>query len=190
MTIKVDKEAILQLVRPAARILMGSDKSNYISKRSQEVFLSKSSSSAVPIEFGDDGALLPHSAIDSTISYPEILPPDLTDTDDDCESMSSGSTDSCHSDTSSKASKRVSFAWPIVTEVRSRPLTLPEDVATLFYSAEETQRYVIYSCLYCYMWSDLDSFLFFIVCVIFFSSSSIFISYKKHKPLVSDINIV
>jgi hypothetical protein len=136
MTLKVERETILQLVRPGSHIGKGYEKSSYISKVPQEKFLSEDSA-AVPIEFGDD--LLVHD-VDSNRSNPAMLPPELIDTDDDCTSTSSGSNDSCPSDTL-KPIRRVSFSWPLVTDVRSRPNTLVEDLATLFYSVEDTQRY-------------------------------------------------
>lgn len=64
--------------------------------------------------------------------------PDLDDTDDDCTTISS-----CSSDVRSRTFARatVTFAELLVTEVRTRPRTRPEDVAALFYSCEETQRF-------------------------------------------------
>eukprot|EP00591_Stephanopyxis_turris_P006479 CAMPEP_0195506718 /NCGR_PEP_ID=MMETSP0794_2-20130614/296_1 /TAXON_ID=515487 /ORGANISM="Stephanopyxis turris, Strain CCMP 815" /LENGTH=279 /DNA_ID=CAMNT_0040633133 /DNA_START=40 /DNA_END=876 /DNA_ORIENTATION=+ len=42
---------------------------------------------------------------------------------------------------SSPHSRRVQFAQPLVTEVRTRPRTLQEDLRSLFYTYEETQRF-------------------------------------------------
>jgi len=64
--------------------------------------------------------------------------PELEDTDDDCTTVSS-----CSSDARSRSLVRatVTFAAVLVTEVRTRPRTRPEDVSALFYSCEETQRF-------------------------------------------------
>jgi len=64
--------------------------------------------------------------------------PELDDTDDDCTTVSS-----CSSDVRSRSFSRptVTFASVLVTEVRTRPRTRPEDVSALFYSCEETQRF-------------------------------------------------
>lgn len=137
MTIKVAQETLIQLARQVSFQIKGSEKSSYISNFPQETFLSKASTT-VPIEFGDD--LLAHKR-DSIRSQATAAPPELIDTDDDCTSTSSGSNDSCPFD-NAKPVKRVSFSWPLVTEVRSRPNTLAEDLATLFYTAKDTQRYV------------------------------------------------
>jgi hypothetical protein len=52
---------------------------------------------------------------------------------------------SCSSSSSSSfvsaARLKVTFAAPLVTEVRTRPRTPPEEVTSLFYSYEETQRF-------------------------------------------------
>lgn len=67
----------------------------------------------------------------------EIIP-ELEDTDDDCTTVSS-----CSTEARSRSYGRatVTFASVLVTEVRTRPKTRPEDVSTLFYSCEETQRF-------------------------------------------------
>lgn len=44
-------------------------------------------------------------------------------------------------DVRTSGSRRVSFAEPLVTDVRTRPHTHPDDVGALFYSYEETQRF-------------------------------------------------
>jgi len=63
--------------------------------------------------------------------------PELEDTDDDCTTISS-----CSSDVRSRSERAtVTFASVLVTEVRTRPRTRPEDVSALFYSCEETQRF-------------------------------------------------
>lgn len=64
--------------------------------------------------------------------------PGLDDTDDECSTISSFS-----SVVRSRSPVRatVTFASVLVTEVRTRPRTRPEDVSALFYSCEETQRF-------------------------------------------------
>jgi len=59
--------------------------------------------------------------------------------DDDCCTVTSASTSSTSSFL--EPSRSVSFAEPLVTEVRTRPRTLREEVSGLFYSVEETQRF-------------------------------------------------
>ena len=57
--------------------------------------------------------------------------------DDDTLSTASSS------DYGSEAGRTVSFADDLVTEVHTRPFTPPEQVQDLFYSQEETSRYVV-----------------------------------------------
>lgn len=60
--------------------------------------------------------------------------------DDDCCTVASASTSS--SSSSSSIPRSVSFADTLVTEVRTRPRTPRSEVSKLFYSVEETQRWV------------------------------------------------
>lgn len=64
--------------------------------------------------------------------------PGLDESDDDCTTISS-----CSSGVRSRSLSgvHVSFASVLVTEVRTRPRTKPQDVSALFYSCEETQRF-------------------------------------------------
>jgi len=62
--------------------------------------------------------------------------PELEDTDDEESTIAS----SVSSFSASDAPRSVSFCEPLVTDIRTRPRTEPEDVRTLFYSYEETQR--------------------------------------------------
>ena len=68
------------------------------------------------------------------LDYLPNNPPELDDTDDD-SSISSNSV----STTSSKG-KGVSFAAPLVTEVRFRPRTLKMNKSELYYTVQETAR--------------------------------------------------
>lgn len=71
--------------------------------------------------------------------------PSLEETDDDCTISSCSTATSDSSGRSSSLSrsgcKGVSFSSTLVTEVWTRPRTLPEDVPGLFYSCEETLRF-------------------------------------------------
>ncbi len=72
---------------------------------------------------------LPELSFNKGLDYPEL---DLTECDD--------SSVSSYSFTSSTAERTVSWATPLVVEVRTRPRTKAMDVRQLFYSYEETQR--------------------------------------------------
>ena len=61
-------------------------------------------------------------------------PPELDDTDDD------STVSSCSSSTITSSVKSVSFAAPLVTEVRYRPRTLNGNKTLLYYTVEETSR--------------------------------------------------
>lgn len=52
------------------------------------------------------------------------------------------------SDCESEVSRTVSFAEELVTKVHTRPFTPPEQVQELYYSQEETSRYVGLSSIY------------------------------------------
>jgi len=84
------------------------------------------------------GELLRHHRVPTCYQPQDETLPDLDDTDDDCTTISS-----CSSGARSRTFTRptVSFAELLVSEVRTRPRTRPEDVAALFYSCEETQRF-------------------------------------------------
>lgn len=72
---------------------------------------------------------LPELSFNKGLDYPEL---DLTECDD--------SSVSSYSFTSSTAERTVSWATPLVVEVRTRPRTKAMDVRQLFYSYEETLR--------------------------------------------------
>jgi hypothetical protein len=63
-----------------------------------------------------------------------------TVTSDDEDSIFTLSTASL-SDSDSEIDRRVSFADDVVTDVWTRPFTPKEEIANLFYSTEETQRF-------------------------------------------------
>ena len=59
---------------------------------------------------------------------------------DDDESLCTLSTDSLSTDSSEFLERRVTFAAPLVTDEWVRPWTPREEIPSLFYSTEETQR--------------------------------------------------
>jgi hypothetical protein len=61
---------------------------------------------------------------------------DLLSDDDTLSTASS-------SDYGSEVGRTVSFAEELVTEIHTRPFTPPEQVQDLYYSQEETSRYVV-----------------------------------------------
>jgi hypothetical protein len=65
----------------------------------------------------------------------------FTDDEDDSVYTTSSSTGSFSSDVDS-FDRKVSFADDIVTDVWERPFTDKEEIASLYYSNDETQRYV------------------------------------------------
>lgn len=115
MTIKLEQETILRVLErpPQLRERLSSD----------DLPSSTVSSSAT-------------TAIDvSRMSCGECRKP-LVPLDDDTLSTTSVS-----SDEDSSFDRRVSFCEDIVTEVWTRPFTEKEDIARLFYSAEDTTRF-------------------------------------------------
>lgn len=59
----------------------------------------------------------------------------------DDDSLCTSSTDSLSSDSTHSIERRVSFAKTLVTDEWTRPWTPKEEVSSLFYSSEETQRF-------------------------------------------------
>ena len=70
--------------------------------------------------------------------------PDLLslEADEDCISLSSCSSAASSSVSGGAGERRVSFAAPLVTDVRTRPRTKDCDKRNLFYSSQETDRWV------------------------------------------------
>jgi hypothetical protein len=69
--------------------------------------------------------------------------PDLLslDSDEDCISLSSCDSASSYGGTSTTTERsRVSFSYPLVTEVKLRPRTKDSEKKTLFYTQSETDR--------------------------------------------------
>jgi len=67
--------------------------------------------------------------------------PDLEESDDDCTTISSCSSGVREREGMVEERLSVSFHHSLVTEVRTRERTRKEDIAGLFYSCEETQRF-------------------------------------------------
>jgi len=67
--------------------------------------------------------------------------PDLEESDDDCTTISSCSSGVREREGMVEERPSVSFHHSLVTEVRTRERTRKEDIAGLFYSCEETQRF-------------------------------------------------
>lgn len=100
----------------------------------------------------------PRLKVCSTTSFPDL---ELTDDD---------SSVSSYSFSSSTTERRVTWSTPLVTEVNTRERTKLEDVRVLFYSHEETQRWVpnarfwhvffplVGSVLFTCLWHDFDEY--------------------------------
>jgi len=150
MTIKIEREAVLTAIGASHTPLPPS---------------SYRSTATMPACQHDAAYLpvTPHELIESTMApswYAETIShltrgnkcylaeddsiPELDDTDDDCSTISSFSS---VVRSRSPARATVTFASVLVTEVRTRPRTRPEDVSALFYSCEETQRYDSCHCI-------------------------------------------
>lgn len=92
---------------------------------------------------GDDSSSLPCAWVVSTgDSVPNLRIPTVEKTesfDDDCTVSTAAS--SLSSDSLELDERRVTFAEPLVTDVRTRPRTKREEVPNLFYSCGETARF-------------------------------------------------
>jgi len=73
----------------------------------------------------------------------DVFCPDLLslEADEDCISLSSCSSAASSSYSGRAGERRVSFAAPLVTDVRTRPRTKDCDKSNLFYSSQETDRF-------------------------------------------------
>jgi hypothetical protein len=74
---------------------------------------------------------VPDARLKVSASYPDL---ELTDVDD------SSSVSSYSFSSSTSSDRKVTWSEPLVTEVRTRERTRQEDISSLFYSYEETQR--------------------------------------------------
>eukprot|EP00559_Dactyliosolen_fragilissimus_P006786 CAMPEP_0184871482 /NCGR_PEP_ID=MMETSP0580-20130426/40745_1 /TAXON_ID=1118495 /ORGANISM="Dactyliosolen fragilissimus" /LENGTH=238 /DNA_ID=CAMNT_0027374147 /DNA_START=408 /DNA_END=1121 /DNA_ORIENTATION=- len=142
MTIRIEREAFVQVIdgnaiptssceQTSFNSLKDAGKSELIDIRSHYCHRDYSNSPLSRVDVSSK--ILPVPLIDSS-----LIQPDLVETDDD---YTVGSTCSSETTISIDHGRRVTFASPLITEVRTRPRTLPEEVHNLFYSYEETQRF-------------------------------------------------
>lgn len=121
MTIKVEREALLRVLSRAP----------------------SASSSPCEAQIPDDGEFvlvdIPKPFYEDDC-YVKNLP---ESTYDDDRSFCTLSTDSSSTDSSDCLERRVTFATPLVTDEWVRPWTPREEISNLFYSTEETQRWVL-----------------------------------------------
>lgn len=110
MTIKVEQEVVLRVVQ-------------------------NSNASHPPLPVGDDFLLVDFRKPSNDFDGVEKI----LSADDDDDSIFTISTASL-SDTDSEIQRRVSFAEDLVSEEWTRPFTPKDEVSSLFYSTEETQR--------------------------------------------------
>lgn len=119
MTITIEREALLSIANT------NNNTSPQCPKDAGDIILDNHSSKECvswrPVSLEHSEEYLPYRVSSCPI-------PDLDDTDDDS---------SCYS---CDNERRVSFASPLVTEVRTRPRTRQSDLKCLFYSYEDTQR--------------------------------------------------
>ena len=149
MTIKIERDAFLYVIDG----VLHSSSSNYQGSSrlppsdgdGDLVVYSSTHGAAISVPSDDECESIPKSSVSllrrrttptTSIFEDPLEVPDLELLDDDTvSSCSSGG-----SFVSEDRRRSVSFASPLVTEVRTRPRTLPEDLRTLFYSYDETQR--------------------------------------------------
>jgi hypothetical protein len=117
MTIKVEQETLLRVLE------------------SQKSYSSLSSSSS------DDYIMVDYrNGLPTDDYHVEKIRQATSDDEDSVLTYSTASLSDSDSDSDSECERRVSFAPEVVTEVWTRPYTLKEEIADLFYSNEETQR--------------------------------------------------
>jgi hypothetical protein len=129
MTIRVEREALL-------RVISRAPSSNQQQQQQQGPLIQQKQQSQddefVIVELPED------KLKDGSFFYDDDCIP--TDNDDDQASVCSLSTGSYSSSSSSSTvDRRVSFAPTLITDVWTREKTLPQDVPSLYYSAQETQ---------------------------------------------------
>jgi len=136
MTIRVEREALLMVINTSSLSLTTTTSSPF------------SSLSYNPcIRDNDDEFVIVDSVPTINKGKNDFFYSDITYTrDDDQASLCTISTTSdfsfySTSDSSIIVDRRVSFAPQLVTDIWTRPRTVPEDVSTLFYSAQETQKF-------------------------------------------------
>jgi len=142
MTIRVEREALLMVINTSSLSLTTNTSSPF------------SSLSYNPcIRDNDDEFVIVDSVPTINKGKNDFFYSDITYTrDDDQASLCTISTTSdfsfySTSDSSIIVDRRVSFAPQLVTDIWTRPRTVPEDVSTLFYSAQETQKVGLHTVL-------------------------------------------
>jgi len=136
MTIRVEREALLMIINTSSSSSTTTTSPPY------------SSLSYNPcIRDNDDEFVIVDSVPTINKGKNDFFYSDLRYTrDDDQASLCTISTTSdssfySTSDISTIVDRRVSFAPQLVTDIWTRPRTVPEDVSALFYSAQETQKF-------------------------------------------------
>eukprot|EP00584_Thalassiosira_punctigera_P015622 CAMPEP_0172550174 /NCGR_PEP_ID=MMETSP1067-20121228/26311_1 /TAXON_ID=265564 ORGANISM="Thalassiosira punctigera, Strain Tpunct2005C2" /NCGR_SAMPLE_ID=MMETSP1067 /ASSEMBLY_ACC=CAM_ASM_000444 /LENGTH=217 /DNA_ID=CAMNT_0013337675 /DNA_START=44 /DNA_END=694 /DNA_ORIENTATION=+ len=132
MTIKIEQEAIIRAIDTARSSLQCHPHSPLKPPLLAGGLLRPSYSE--PPSPAPYVAVVPKTADD--VFCPELVP---LDSDEDCISLSSCSTASFCSGRTGE--RRVSFAVPLVTEVRTRPRTRVCDKKLLYYTQSETDRF-------------------------------------------------
>ena len=153
MTIKIEQEAILRVLNTARSSLPYHP--NHDDPR-------KPPSTGGSGETTHEPPSLPLCRVGDVSVVPSVLKPtgekpsnhdfcpdllSLDSDEEDCISLSScSSASSCGG---RGHERRVAFATPLVTEVKTRPRTAEEEKGLLFYSEKETSRYVSDMCRSC-----------------------------------------
>lgn len=102
-----------------------------IEREALQCITNDSPSCSVPLSGESQVDCVPDPRFKVSDDYPDL---ELTDIDD-------SSSVSSYSFSSASADRKVTWSNPLVTEVRTRERTKQEDVRSLFYSYEETQRF-------------------------------------------------
>ena len=130
MTIKIERDSPLRVLDTSSTSPQaGSSGNNPLDSSSYLVV----EDDFVVVDFQPLCSSLPVGKLRSSTSSVGVI-------DDDTASTGSMSSDSLYED----QQRRVSFADDLVTDVWTRPFTPREQVSDLFYSTEETTRYVLH----------------------------------------------
>mmetsp|Transcript_19201 Transcript_19201/g.38936 ORF Transcript_19201/g.38936 Transcript_19201/m.38936 type:complete len:229 (-) Transcript_19201:645-1331(-) len=133
MTIKVERDAFLLVLNgessPASQEPQAKPPSNTYDDDAEIVIYSPKDQAPVLIPRSPSGF---HFWQDCN----DLFTPELVDSDVDSEID-----DDCSFDVPLRSRRRVTFAQPLITDVWTRPRTLSEDLGSLFYTYEETQRF-------------------------------------------------
>ena len=120
MTIKIERDSPLRVIDTSSSLRQGSSGTTF-------------ESSITSVE--DDFVVVDFQPLCSSLAVGKLRSSTI---DDDTASTGSLSSDSYDS----SDQRRVSFADDLVTQVWTRPFTPRSEVSNLFYSTEETTRYV------------------------------------------------